>query len=208
LQRKTELLKSVELFSELDKKQINKLANLCVVKKYNKGYLLIKEGDVGLGTFIVTVGMAEVFKEVNGKKITIALVGPGNCIGELSLIDDAPRSANVNVFEDMECLLITKDSFNKLVRKNPEMALKIAFTMAKRLRTLTDEYIKFKQPSSVSVNKEKNIEVTMSTEERVEESTEEEKTGHFDKLMDIHDGVLSFFKNKLSSVKKHFHKDK
>ena len=66
----------------------------------------------------------------------LAVVGSGALLGEMALIDDQPRSASAVALEPTECLLITRDSFHTLVRKDPEIAWCIVPTLAERMREL------------------------------------------------------------------------
>jgi CRP-like cAMP-binding protein len=127
-------LKGVELFSKLTDRQIRKLARLLLARHYAKGRLLIQKGDTGLGMFLVVSGSVEVFDTAGGVRVSLAHLGPGQCVGEMSLIDDRPRSANVEAAEDTHCFLMTRDSFNGLTRRDPEVLWGIVPLIVERLR--------------------------------------------------------------------------
>jgi CRP-like cAMP-binding protein len=129
-----ERLKQVEIFSKLNDKQIRKLAPLFMAKRYAKGEVLIRKGDIGLGMFLIVSGRVEVFDTRDGNRVTLATLDPGKCVGEMSLMDARPRSAHVEAIEDTECLLITRDSFNGLTRRDPEVLWGIVPLLVDRLR--------------------------------------------------------------------------
>jgi len=129
-----ERLKQLEIFSKLTDKQIRKLAQLCVVKRNPKGEVFIRKGDTGLGMYLIVSGRVEVFDTRDGGRITLATLDAGKVVGEMSLMDARPRSAYVEAMEDTECLLITRDSFNSLTRRDPEILWGIVPLLADRLR--------------------------------------------------------------------------
>jgi len=114
-------------------------------------------------------------------------------VGELALLDEQPRSATVVSSEDVECLLITRDSFNKLVRKDADIVLRIASTITDKLRRANSKLmeltsqegsakpaeVKSTPSNSAEKNKAKEedkVEAkTVSQEETEPESTEYEE---------------------------------
>ncbi len=129
-----ELLKGLEIFSKLTDKQIRKLARLFTPRRYAKGEILIKKGETGLGMFVIKSGLVEVFDTRDSHRVALAIVGAGKCVGEMSLMDERPRSANVEALEDTDCLLITRDSFNSLTRRDAEILWGIVPMLVERLR--------------------------------------------------------------------------
>jgi CRP-like cAMP-binding protein len=129
-----EQLTKLEIFSKLSEKQIRKLARQFVPRRYEKGELLIKKGDTALGMFLISSGRVEVFDHADGKRISLATLEAGKSVGEMSLIDARPRSANVEAIEDTRCLLMTRDSFNGLTKRDPEVIWGIVPLLVQRLR--------------------------------------------------------------------------
>jgi CRP-like cAMP-binding protein len=136
-----ELLERAPLFSRLSRRNLQKLADLCVPRSYPAGETVIEEGSTGLGLFIVTSGRLEIFKDEGDSRATVAVMEPGGILGEMALIDDQPRSASAVTLEPTTCLLITRSSFQTLVNKEPEIAWCIVTPLAKRLRELQQRII-------------------------------------------------------------------
>jgi cAMP-binding proteins - catabolite gene activator and regulatory subunit of cAMP-dependent protein kinases len=109
------IIKELEIFQRLNKKQLKVLSSLVIPRSCPKGEIIIKKGSVGLGMFVVTAGQMEVYEERDGAIVRLAIIKANECVGEMSLIDDLPRSANVRALDDCEYLLLTRDSFNGLV---------------------------------------------------------------------------------------------
>ena len=73
-----------------------------------------------------------------GRQTLLAFLGPGDFVGELSLLDDGPRSATVEAVEKTQTMLVTQDVFHRFVESFPETLLPMLRIMASRLRTLDE----------------------------------------------------------------------
>jgi CRP-like cAMP-binding protein len=129
-------LTSTSLFSPLDDRNRRKLAKLCTLKTYGTGDVIFEEGAIGLSVFIVSSGRVESYKSSKGKKIGLGSVEPGGVLGGVALLDDSPRSASAVALEPTECLLLTRDSFETLVKKEPQIAWCLVPSLAGRVREL------------------------------------------------------------------------
>ncbi len=125
-----DLIRKIDFFESLDEKIVNNIARLCTELEYSSGDHIVRQGDSGLGLFFIIRGGIKVELEKNGMRMVVATMQPGDFFGELSLIDNKPRSANVICVEDTRCLVLTRDSFSKVTHKYPE----IGFQIAKALR--------------------------------------------------------------------------
>jgi CRP-like cAMP-binding protein len=132
---KRETLTRVPLFAKLDGRHLDKLADMSVPKSFPKDTLLIKEGTVGLGMFVITSGRVEVYKGEGENRITLTVLESGSIVGEMALIDDQFRSANVRALEPTDCLLVSRDAFNTLIRQEPEIAMAIMVVLGERIRS-------------------------------------------------------------------------
>jgi CRP/FNR family cyclic AMP-dependent transcriptional regulator len=129
-------LAHVELFSGLEKKDLQQLAGACRERTYSPGTKLIKQGDTGVGLYVITNGSVHVSRENDPDKAELDLgtVGPGNVLGEMSLLDDLPRSANVTAVTDVTALLLPVWEFRTTLRSHPDIALRLLATLSRRLR--------------------------------------------------------------------------
>lgn len=69
----------------------------------------------------------------------IAVLGPGECFGEMGMLDDLPRSATAHVLEDTRCLMLEKERLHALIIRYPELALGILRSMSLRLREANEK---------------------------------------------------------------------
>lgn len=128
--RKIELLGQMPLFAACSKRQLEQVAALTVPFEHKKGTVMTRQGAVGGLAFIIVTGRAEVVR--NGKRL--ALLGPGDVVGELSLIDGKPRSATVTSTSDIEVLELDRADLLKLVTKAPPVMRRLLESLARRLR--------------------------------------------------------------------------
>ncbi len=132
----TDYLGQVPLFSRLGRGELKKLARLCIPRSYPEGTLIIEEGSVGLGLFLITAGRVEIFMGGGDGRVDLATLEAGGMVGELSVIDDVERSASVRALTSTECLLLTRDSFQTLLRQDPEVAWCVVPVLTQRVRAL------------------------------------------------------------------------
>jgi CRP-like cAMP-binding protein len=123
-------LGQVSLFSGLSKRELAAVARETKEVSHPAGKVLAKEGDRGIGFFLITEGRAKV--TVNGR--ARAGLGPGDFFGEISLLDQGPRSATVTAETDVRMLGLTAWAFQGLLRQHPTIAMKMLEVVAARLR--------------------------------------------------------------------------
>ena len=128
-------LKRVALFSGLTDTQIDRLAAGSVRRSFPKGRTIVAEGEPSQSLYVLLSGRAKVQRsDTEGKEVILAVLGPGECFGEMSLIDEAPRSASVITIESCDFMSINKESFKSVLVSTPEISMRIMKGLVKRLR--------------------------------------------------------------------------
>lgn len=140
----------IEFFAGIDRKLLKKVAESAIVCDYEKGEVIVREGEMGLGMYVILRGRVEVTKDRNGTQVRLAELGPEQFFAEMSLIDEKPRSATITTLEETGCLLFTRDSFVTLMGKNPQLAIRLARSLAERLRRTDDLSRAMPAPPAVS----------------------------------------------------------
>ena len=125
------MIGSVPFFGGLDEKKRKTVAAQGKELSYKAGDSIVDEGTMGVGFYLILDGKAEVRK---GGKV-LATLGKGEFFGEMSLIDEQPRSADVFAVVPTKCWALTSWSFTALVKTHPDVALMMLKEMVKRLRT-------------------------------------------------------------------------
>jgi len=126
------LIGSVPFFSGLDAKSTKTLQAQGKEMSYRVGDAIVTEGTTGVGFFLILDGAAEVRKK--GK--VLATLSRGQFFGEMSLIDDMPRSADVVAIKPTKCWAITSWAFASLMKVHPELAVGMLKEVVKRLRAV------------------------------------------------------------------------
>jgi CRP-like cAMP-binding protein len=134
--RVLEALSRVPVFSQLDDKNQRKLAKLCVLKSFQPGDIILEEATMALGLYVVTSGRVEMYKSSNGARISLGEIEAGGVIGQIALLDEQPRSASAVALDATECLLLTRDSFETLVKRDPQIAWCLVPAVVGRVREL------------------------------------------------------------------------
>ncbi len=124
------MLASVPFFSGLDEKRRRSLASDGKELSYKAGQTIVGEGAKGVGFYLVLDGKVEVRK---GQR-QLASLGKGEFFGEMAVIDEQPRSADVIAVEPTRCWALSSWTFNGLLKSNPDIALAMLKELVKRLR--------------------------------------------------------------------------
>ncbi len=128
--KKADILATVPLFSALTHDELAHVVRATEELDVAGGEELVTEGRVGRDFFLILEGEAVVRR--NGRKV--ATLGPGKWFGELSLIDNQPRSATVVTVTDMKLLVLGQAEFGGLLESVPAMAAQLLRGIAFRLR--------------------------------------------------------------------------
>jgi CRP-like cAMP-binding protein len=133
---KVKALSTVGIFSGCSKKELQSVARLCTPLSLEEGFVLTKEGTPGLQCFVIADGTASV--TIGGRKVNE--VGPGECVGELALLDGGPRTATVTAESPMNVYALSVSEFRSLLGVSPTILRKIATSLARRLRAREADY--------------------------------------------------------------------
>ena len=126
-------LEKVPLFSDCSQRELQTISKAVKDVYHPAGTVIAREGEPGVGLFVISDGTAEV--TIGGKKK--ATLGRGDFFGEIALLDGGPRTATVTAITDVKLLGLTEWVFRGLMQEHPTIALKTLQQMAGRLRTAT-----------------------------------------------------------------------
>ena len=125
-----EVLARVPLFSGLERRDLERIANTFKQRNYHAGDTIASEGQGGAGFFVIGEGTAKV--TVHGEDR--ATLGPGDYFGEIALIDEGARTASVIADTDMTTYAMTFWEFRPIVETDSRIAWKLVQALAHRLR--------------------------------------------------------------------------
>lgn len=98
------------------------------------GEMIFSEGDLGTEMFIIQEGSVEILKQFRGEEQELADLGQGDFFGEMSILEDLPRTATARAKSDCKVLRINGTTFDSMLRKNPEIAVRMMRKLSRRLR--------------------------------------------------------------------------
>jgi CRP/FNR family cyclic AMP-dependent transcriptional regulator len=126
-----EFLARVPLFRQFDPEDLQHFADATTMCSFGRGENLFEVGDPGSSLHIITKGTVQVLQPGRDQ---LARMEVGDFIGEMAILNDAPRSATVRALDDVETLVLDKAAFRELVSTRPEVGLKLLEVMSMRIR--------------------------------------------------------------------------
>lgn len=127
-----EHLAEIPLFTALSKRDLQRIAKASSELTIKAGSVVVDQGDMGREALVIVEGQATVRR--NGRKV--GTVGPGDAVGELSLLDHGPRTATVTADTDLTVLVLGSREFSGVIEEVPGLALKLLAQLAGRVRNL------------------------------------------------------------------------
>jgi CRP-like cAMP-binding protein len=124
-----DVLKRVPLFSELRRKELQKVAAAMTERTFSAGETITKEDEISVGFFVIDEGRAR----VSMRDQTLDELGPGDYFGEIALVAETPRTATVTAETDLRCFSMTSWDFRALVDSNAEIAWILLASTTKKL---------------------------------------------------------------------------
>jgi CRP-like cAMP-binding protein len=135
-----EFLSRLEIFSHVKPRDLKALAKSCEEAAYKDQDTLCRQGERGVAAFLIVSGDVRVESETDdGRSFTVAELGQGAMVGELSVIDGAERVATVRAIGDVEALVITQWSMLALLKSRPAIAAAMLPIIIKRFRQTARE---------------------------------------------------------------------
>jgi signal transduction histidine kinase/predicted CoA-binding protein len=130
-----EFLKRVPLFASMPDHDLERLCEMITEIHLKPGDQLFAEGSPGDMAYIIEDGEIEILKASGGKNVLLAVRKSGEVIGEMSLLESAPRFASGKARTDSKLLAISHDQLDDLLNTSPSAARSLLFTITSRLRS-------------------------------------------------------------------------
>ena len=135
-----DFLSRLELFAHVKPRDLKALAKSCEETAYKNGETLCRQGERGVAAFLIVSGNVRVESETSdGQTLTVAELGQGAIVGELSVIDGAERVATVRAIGDVEALVLTQWSMLALMKNRPSIAAAMLPIIIRRFRQTAGE---------------------------------------------------------------------
>ena len=130
-----EFLVGVPIFENLTPEQLKPLGEKMRTRKYQRGEVVFHQDDPGDRMHIIVQGRVRIsIDSFDGREKDVALLNPGDCFGEMALLDGSNRSANATAVDDIETLVLLRDDFIEFIGDYPQVAAQTTAVLTNRLR--------------------------------------------------------------------------
>jgi hypothetical protein len=130
-------LKETPLFAEVDPSVLVHVAERVEPRALKKGTLVVRAHERTAGIFIVRSGRVEVTQARDEGRARIAILGPRDSIGELSVLNDSPATADCTALDDVDCLFVPAPVLAQLLHQHPRLAIGMMRMLGQRLIATT-----------------------------------------------------------------------
>jgi CRP-like cAMP-binding protein len=101
--------------------------------RLSRGATVFRQGDPGGSMYVIRAGKVRVLKDAQGRKRVVTTLGPGDFFGEMAVVTGRPRTATIEVLEDVELLRVPADKLQEMVSGTGEVAIRLIRHLAERL---------------------------------------------------------------------------
>src|SRR5215469_7879079 len=128
-------LKQVDIFASLSDEDIRELMSVAKQRTFRSGEVIFHRDDPGQVLYVIKDGKVKIsLISPDGQEIALAVLGKGECFGELALLDGEPRSADAIALERVQCYTLQRSDFQNAFMKNPKIAIQVLEVLSRRLR--------------------------------------------------------------------------
>ena len=131
-----EFLARVPLFVSCTREEIAAIEGVAQESAFREGQIIVTQGTPGTAFYLILSGRVEIVRDGS----SLGALGPGDFFGEMSLLDNAPRSASIGALEPTTCLMLSSWDFKAVLERHPSIAIKLLEVLSRRLR-VTDERV-------------------------------------------------------------------
>ena len=137
------LLANTEVFAGLEQRELEQFAQVAVPRSWERGEILFREGDTGDSCYLVRSGAVLLTREhQDGRMVALAEMRAGGLFGELAMFRGERRSATAEAIEDTAAVALLAGDVRGLVRRNPDLALKLLEALAERVSITTERLLR------------------------------------------------------------------
>ena len=133
-------LRNIPLFSSVRDADLEAIASLLIERRFPRHKTIVEEGLPGDYMYVIREGRVKVTKlSGDGREKILELLGPGDFFGEMSLLDNAVRSASVKSLTETRILALSRSDFLKELRRNPDLAMAVIQELTHRVRQMDEQ---------------------------------------------------------------------
>jgi CRP/FNR family transcriptional regulator len=133
------LLRQIPLFADLPNEQLTALSHTLERRIFSKGQLIVRQGEPGKSLYVIVSGQVRIYTiSPDGHEVSVSIFDEGDFFGEIALLLDTPRTANVEAMQTTQVLVLHQQAFRQHLLSNPTTALRVIEALTKRLRHTTE----------------------------------------------------------------------
>lgn len=133
-------LRTIPLFTHVADGDLEQIASHLIERRYPRNTTIVEEGLPGDYMYIIREGRVKVTKlSEDGREKILAFFEQGHFVGDMALLDRAPRSASVKALTPVRVLALSRADFTGLIRKSPDLAIAVIRELSGRLRAVNDQ---------------------------------------------------------------------
>jgi hypothetical protein len=130
------LLREIPIFADLSPEDLRLVAEIAREEWYPQNTFIFHQGEDGNMMFVIVEGHLQVLRTVDGVEQVLAQRGPGDFVGEMAIIESAPRSATLCTQTDVRVLAIDGETFKGILRERPDVSFAVLRSVSRRLREM------------------------------------------------------------------------
>ena len=135
-----ESLRAIPLFSSVIDEDLEAVAALLIERRFPKHKTIVEEGLPGDYMYVICEGRVQVSKlSDDGREKILEFLDAGDFFGEMSLLDNAPRSASCRALVESRVLALSRGDFLNAMRKSPDLAMAVVQELTRRLRQIDEQ---------------------------------------------------------------------
>ena len=135
-----ESLRNIGLFSSVEDANLASIGSLLIERRFPKHKTIVEEGLPGDYMYIIREGRVSVSKlSDDGREKILEFLEAGAFFGEMSLLDNAPRSASVRALTETRVLALSRGDFLNVLRRSPDLAMGVIQELTRRLRQIDEQ---------------------------------------------------------------------
>ena len=120
---------------------------MITLQEFEKNEIIIRENEFGNNVYIIKDGRVQVSKKINGREFLIGILSKGEIFGEMTIIDEKPRSATIKALEQTILKVFKRDEFLKILQEDREVSITILSSLFNRLREANVKILQFEAKS-------------------------------------------------------------
>ena len=136
------LLSNTEVFAGLEQRELEEVAKVAVPRRWGRGEILFREGDAGDTCYLIRSGAVVLTREhQDGRMVALAEIRAGGMFGEMAMFRGELRSATAECVEATSAVALLARDVQRLIRQNPDIALKLLHALADRVGRTTERLL-------------------------------------------------------------------